>query len=156
MGALGGVAGATAVVATLIYLSRQIRTANKQAELESLRHTWDALNQFCDALASVETASIVVRGRESLDRLEEDEALVFEHLHIRLLNTLESWHLQIVRTSPPGPYRESQLENLRGIATGYFGFPGKRELWARIGFYFAPIRDLVDEALRIDTGAADT
>jgi len=152
VGAIGEIVGAGAVVATLIYLSVQIRAANKQAELESLRHTWDALNQFCDALAgSKEAASIVNRGRASLASLDEDEALMFEHLHIRLLNTMESWHLQIVRTSPPGAYRDTQLQNLMGIATGYFCFPGTRELWAKIGDYFAPIQPLVDEALRLQS-----
>jgi len=156
LGAIGEIVGALAVVATLIYLAVQIRVANKQAELESLRHTWDSLNQFCDALTtSKETASIVNRGRVSLEHLDADEALMFEHLHIRLLNTLESWHLQIVRTSPPGEYRNTQLQNLSGIATGYFSFPGTRELWSRIGDYFAPIQPLVDEALLLEPPEPD-
>lgn len=151
LGAIGEIVGAAAVVATLAYLSVQIRGANKQAELESLRHTYDSLNQFCDLLSSsVETASIVNRGRESLSNLTADELLMFEHMHIRLLNNLESWHLQITRTSPPGSERERQLENLAGIATGYLGFPGTRELWSRVGHYFVPIRPLVDGALTSD------
>ena len=72
---------------------------------------------------------------------------MFEHLHLRLLNILESWHLQIMRTSSPGEYRETQLANLSGIAAGYFGFAGTRELWDRLRDYFVPIKDLVDEAL---------
>lgn len=148
IGAIGEIIGALAVVVTLVYLSRQIRHANQQGEIEALRHTWDNLNQFCDALSrSRETADLVLRGRRDLSSLDPDEALVFEHLHIRLLNTLESWHLQIERTSARGPYKESQLDNIAGIAAGYLGHPGTRELWARIGFYFTPIRSLVDGAL---------
>jgi hypothetical protein len=147
-GAIAEMVGAAAVVATLLYLSVQLRTANRQAELESFRHTWDGLNQFCDLLSSSkETASVVNRGRESLSRLDAEEMLMFEHLHLRLLNILESWHLQIMRTSSPGEYRETQLANLSGIAAGYFGFAGTRELWDRLRDYFVPIKDLVDEAL---------
>jgi hypothetical protein len=147
MGAIGEIVGAAAVVATLVYLSVQIRSANRQAEIEALRHSWDGLNQFCDQLSRPDIASIVNRGRESLANLDPDERLIFEHIHIRLLNTMESWHLQIDRTSPPGPYRDTQMGNLAGIAEGYFGFPGTRELWGVIGYYFVPIKGLVDGAL---------
>lgn len=149
IGAIGEIIGALAVVVTLIYLSRQIRHANQQGEIEAFRHTWDNLNQFCDALSeSREKASIVVRGRQDLTLLDDDEFVIFEHIHIRLLNTLESWHLQIERTSKPGAYRDGQLSNLAGIAGGYLGHPGTRELWSRIGHYFDPINGLVDGALR--------
>lgn len=150
LAAIGEIVGAGAVVLTLVYLSLQIRSANKQAEIEALRHSWDGLNQFCDALCKLETASIVNRGRESLSNLDADEFLVFEHLHIRLLNTLESWHLQIDKTSKPGPYRDIQMENIAGVAGGYLGFPGTRELWGRIGDYFVPIRQLVDRTIGSD------
>ena len=146
--AIGEIIGALAVVVTLIYLSRQIRHANQQGEIEAFRHTWDNLNQFCDAFSeSRDKASIVVRGRRDLSSLDDEESLIFEHIHIRLLNTLESWHLQINRTSKPGAYRDAQLANLAGIAEGYLTYPGTRELWNRIGHYFEPIKGLVDEAL---------
>jgi hypothetical protein len=90
-GAIAEMVGAAAVVATLLYLAVQLRAANRQTELESFRHTWDGLNQFCDLLSSSkDMASIVNRGRESLSSLDADETLMFEHLHLRLLNTLES------------------------------------------------------------------
>jgi hypothetical protein len=148
LSAIGEIVGALAVVVTLLYLSRQIRQANRQGEIEAFRHTWDNLNQFCDILSeSTDQAGIVIRGREDLQCLTPEEALVFEHIHIRLLNTLESWHLQIQRTSKPGAYRDTQLQNLAGIAAGYLGHPGTRQLWAGIGYYFEPIQDLVDRAL---------
>ena len=146
--AIGQVAGAVAVLAPLVYLSIQVRHTNRQAEIEAHRHTWDMLNQFCDALSrSEEMASLVNRGRESLSNLNQDELLMFEHLHIRLLNTLESWHLQIDRTTRPGPYRSGQFENIAGIAEGYLGFPGTRDLWSELSHYFLPVKGLIDDAL---------
>jgi hypothetical protein len=155
IGAIGELVGALAVVITLIYLSRQIRHANRQGEIEAFRHTWDNLNQFCDVLgASTEKADIVTRGHEALFNLDAEEALIFEHIHIRLLNTLESWQLQIQRTSKPGEYREGQVRNLAAIASGYLGHPGTRDLWSRIGYYFEPIRGLVDRALAEEAEAS--
>ncbi len=63
---------------------------------------------------STEKASIVLRGRESLENLTPEEYLVFEFLHIRVLNTIELWYMQLMETSSPGEYRNQQLENLGG------------------------------------------
>ena len=151
-GTIGEIVGSIAVVISLIYVSLQIKHANKQSELDSLRHTWDSLNQICDRLSeSIETASIVNRGRASLKSLDEDEYLVFEHIHLRLLNTLESWYLQITQTSNPGPYRDSQLANLSGIAGGYVNHPGVRDLWNSLRPYFDSIADIVDKSLSAST-----
>ena len=146
--AVGEIIGALAVVITLVYLSRQIRYANRQSEIEAFRQTWDNLNQLCDAFSeSREVASVVTRGREQLSNLDAEDFLIFEHIHMRLLNTLESWHLQIQRTTRPGPFRDHQLGNLAGIAQGDLGHPGAPEPRARIGHYIEPIQDLVDQAL---------
>jgi len=96
---------------------------------------------------SKETAAIINRGRHSFDSLDDDERLVFEHTHLRLLNTLESWYLQVMQTSKPGPYRDSQIANLEGIVEGYFGHPGTRDLWITLRPYFESIADLVDHKL---------
>lgn len=146
--AIGEIVGSIAVVVSLIYVARQIRHANKQSEIDSLRHTWDGLNQICDRLSeSKETAAIINRGRNSIEALDDDERLIFEHIHLRLLNTLESWYLQVMQTSRPGPYRENQIANLEGIIAGYFGHPGTRDLWTTLRPYFESIADLVDRKL---------
>ncbi|MCG8434466.1 MAG: hypothetical protein MJA83_10580, partial [Gammaproteobacteria bacterium] len=75
--------GTIAVFVTLVYLAIQMRVANKQREIESLRHNWDGLNRCCEILCeSTEKASIVNRGRESLSNLNEDERVVFEQVTI--------------------------------------------------------------------------
>ena len=147
-GTIGEIIGSVAVVISLIYVSLQIRHANKQSEIDSLRHTWDGLNQICDRLSeSKETASIVNRGRNALKSLDDDERLIFEHIHLRLLNTLESWYLQVIQTSKPGPYQESQIANLEGIIAGYIDHPGTRDLWESLRPYFDSIADIVDGQL---------
>lgn len=148
LAAIGQVASALAVGVTLIYLAIQIKHANVQSEIEAHRHTWDMLNQWCDLVSgSVETASIVVKGRASLQDLTQTEYLVFEHIHLRMLNTLESWHLQFAKTARDRKFKAQQMENLRSIAEGYFSHPGTRELWLRLREYFPTIADIVDSAL---------
>ena len=148
VGSIGEIVGSIAVVISLVYLALQIRHANRQSEIDSLRHTLDALNQLCDRLSeSTEKASIVNRGRASLNSLNRDECLVFEHIHLRLLNTLESWFLQVTQTSKPGPYRDSQIANIGGIVSGYIDHPGVRELWEELRSYFPTIADIVDRNL---------
>ena len=147
-GTIGEIVGSIAVVISLVYVSLQIRHANKQSEIDSLRHTWDGLNQICDRMSeSKETASIINRGRNALGCLDDDERLIFVHIHLRLLNTLESWYLQVIQTSRPGPYQESQIANLEGIVAGYFDYPGSRDLWDDLRAYFDPIADIVDSKL---------
>lgn len=154
-GTIGEIIGSIAVVISLIYVSLQIKHANKQSEIDSLRHTWNALNQLCDRLSeSKETASIINRGRESLQSLDNDEHLIFEHIHLRLLNTLESWYLQVDQTSKPGPYRDSQIANIAGVVSGYLDHPGTRELWKTLRPYFEPIAELVDSNLSPSSGAS--
>ena len=145
---IGEIVGSIAVVISLVYVALQIRHANKQSEMDSLRHTWDGLNQICDRMSeSKETASIINRGRESFQSLDDDERLMFEHIHLRLLNTMESWYLQVVQTSTPGPYRDSQITNIEGIVAGYIDHPGTRELWDSLRPYYVPIAGLVDDNL---------
>jgi hypothetical protein len=140
--------GTIAVLITLLYLSVQLRIANKQRELESLRHNYDGINRMCELLSeSTEKASIVKRGRESLENLTDEERMVFEFMHIRILNTVESWHMQLMETSPPGEYRDQQLENLAGVIVYILNYPGAQEIWGMVKHTFVPVQKLVDDAL---------
>jgi len=148
LAAIGQIVSALAVVVTLIYLAIQIRQANVQSEIEAHRHTWDMLNQWCDLVSSsVETAAIVAKGRNSIQDLDETEYLMFEHIHLRMLNTLESWHLQFAKTAKDQKFKAQQMENLHGIAQGYFSHPGTKELWRSLRDYFPTIAHIVDSAL---------
>ena len=129
IGAVAEIGGTIAVFVTLVYLSIQVRHSNKQHELDSFRHTWDSLNQFCELLThSTENASILNRGRKSLSNLTDDEYVIFEHLHLRMLNTIESWYQQVNRTSKPGRYRDEQMDNIAGVTSLYIDHPGVREV----------------------------
>lgn len=142
--------GTTAVLFTLVYLAIQLRVANKQREIESLRHNWDGLNRICELLGeSPERASLILRGRKSLADLTDEERTVFEFLHIRMLNTIEAWYLQLMQTSPPGEYREQQLRNIGGVIVFLFDYEGSQEVWNGIKHTFEPIQPLFDASFRL-------
>ncbi len=143
--------GTILVLITLLYVAVQMRIANKQREMESLRHTYDGLNQMCELLSeSTEKASIVKRGRESLENLTDEERMMFEFMHIRILNTVESWYMQLMETSPPGEYRDQQLENIAGVIVYMLNYPGAQEIWGMAKHTFVPVQKLVDDALSSD------
>lgn len=148
LGAIGEIAGAIAVFATLLYLSLQVRESNKQAELEALRHTLDGYNQWCDRVVeSKQTASVLNRGRENVNSLDSDERLQFEHLHVRFLNTLEGWYRQVDQTSRDATYRATQLNNIDAAIQGWLSYPGTREVWATYRTAFPLVADVVDRSL---------
>ena len=148
IGAVAEIGGTIAVFVTLVYLSIQVRHCNKQHELDSFRHTWDSLNQFCELLThSTENASILNRGRKSLSNLTDDEYVIFEHLHLQMLNTIESWYQQVNRTSKPGRYRDEQMDNIAGVTSLYIDHPGVREVWQKVKHTFVPIHQLVEDNL---------
>lgn len=140
--------GAIAVLITLVYLTIQVRVGNKQRELEALRHNWDGLNRFCELLSeSPEKASIVLRGRASLDDLSPEERFVFKFLHLRILNTIELWYMQLMETSPAGDYRDQQIENLEGVIAYVFNYAGALEVWQEARHTFVPIQALFDKGI---------
>ena len=148
VGAIGEIVGAVAVVATLLYLSIQIREGNKQAELEGFRHTLDGFNQWMGhVIASKETASLLRRGRESLASLDEDERVQFEHLHIRFLNVLEGWYRSVDLTSRDDEYRSVQLENFEAAVHFFLSHPGTREVWNTYRVGFPIVAEIVDRTL---------
>jgi hypothetical protein len=148
IGAVAETVGTIAVLVTLVYLSIQVRIANKQREMESFRHNWDGLNRMCELLGeSTEKTAIVIRGRESLESLNDEERMVFEFMHLRILNTIESWYMQLMKTSPPGEYRDQQIENIESVIVYVLNYPGALEIWGMTKHTFVPVRKLVDDAI---------
>jgi len=148
IGAIAEAVGSIAVIVTLVYLAVQLRTANKQRELESHRHILDRFDHVCETfMHSTERASIVNRGRKSLSTLNDDERLIFEYIYYQLLNAIESWYMQLIQTSPPGAYRDQQLDNISGSINSQLDYPGVREFWDKTKHLYLPVQQLVDDTL---------
>ena len=140
--------GTIAVVVTLVYLASQLRMANKQREQEASRDNLDRLNQLCELFSqSIEKASIINRGRKSLSSLSADERLIFEYIHFQVLNAIEGWYMQLMKTSRPGSYRDQQLDNIIGSIPFLLDHRGAREVWETAKHLYLPVQQLIDDTL---------
>jgi len=157
VGVVADIAATVAVFITLVYLSIQVRTGNKQAELEGLRHTLDGFNQWCDLIVgSKQTAGVLNQGREDLGSLDREERTQFEHLHIRFLNTLEGWYRQVDQTSRNQDYRDTQFANIEIATQVWFSHPGGREVWETYKSAFPLVVEFVDQALEKSEDSNDS
>ena len=148
IGVITEILGTLVVIVTLIYLALQIKQVNRQAELETMRHTLDGFNQYCDLIVqSKQTANILNRGRINLDTLDADEKMQFEHLIIRFLNTLEGWYRSVQETARDKRYRLVQEQNIKEAVNGWLNHPGSRKIWENYQAAFPLVVDIVNEAL---------
>lgn len=146
--AITEVLGTLAVIVTLIYLSRQIRDGNRQAELEGLRFTLNGFNDYMALVVqSKETASLLRRGRDDVSSLDKDEYVQFECLHLHILNTMEGWCRSVEETARDEEYRRSQIENLNEVVSAWFMYPGSRATWNKFRDAFPLLITTFDAAL---------
>jgi hypothetical protein len=139
IGSWAEILSALAVLVMLVYLAVQIRQANKQLMLQSVLEVWKSLDGFCDLIAqSEEVSSIVIRGRVSLAGLSESEQLRFEHVHIRMVNAIETFLMVIEDCYPRGRLRVLHMENVKAIVSEYFDHPGTLEYLQNFNSAFAP------------------
>lgn len=128
--AIAGAVGSTALIVTIAYLAVQVRHLKQQSVLTSYQYTYTAINKFDESVAqSEELASIIVRGRNSLDDLNPSERLRFEHVFGRLLNIVESWYFQLTETADTGPYHDEQVRNIREFVRTRCNHPGVLAFW---------------------------
>ena len=146
--AITEVLGTLAVIITLVYLSRQIRDGNRQAELEGMRFTLNGFNDYMALVVqSKETANVLRRGRDDISSLDDDEYVQFECLHLHILNTMEGWCRSVEETARDKEYRQSQVENLNEVVSTWFTFPGSRAMWTKFRDAFPLLVATFDAAL---------
>lgn len=145
--AVGQLAGAAAVLITLIYLARQVRQANQQSLLDAFRHTYDSLNGWARSIVeSEQVSSIILRGRQSYTDLTETDRLRFDHMHLIFLNIIEAHYIQVQKTAMDEAYRRWAMENLTALVRGYLDYPGCREFWQQVQQFYEPaIQKLITE-----------
>lgn len=87
IGAVGEILGALAVVATLVYLAKQIRIQNRATEMEHFENLMDGFNHFNALIAAdKELYRIYMTGLNHPEQLDDDEAGRFTALFRIVLN----------------------------------------------------------------------
>ncbi len=93
VGSTGEWVGASVVVATLFYLSRQIRQQNQAARYNAFKDIMDAINQPNQLLASnSEMRSVFARGLEDPQTLSDEEASQFSWTFRLYWNQMLKFH----------------------------------------------------------------
>ena len=129
IGATGEWAAAIAVVASLLYLARQIKLANQQSK-GAARYSFLSAYGLANAAIgeSKESASIFRRGLEN-DGLDPDERMQFIVLLGQFLNTWSvMYDLYQERQLP-----ENQWHVVRTDIHAAFSTPGGKAFWQELG-----------------------
>jgi hypothetical protein len=142
VGAAGEILGAIAVVATLLYLSKQIRQNSRAVQVSALRDTTAQWNHWSELLASSpDLAEIVARGNQSYKSLPEADALRYGAYIQTFFDNVESY-LTLVRVHGV----EKDVEVIENIVSRRVGINGFAEWWTEnTDDYHADFADWIDQ-----------
>jgi len=112
LGGLGEIFGALTVIATLVYLAKQVGESTRASRQAAQQDLWEQNNKFLSQLATDrELSRLWVRGMVGDDNLSIDEKVQFRVLllqnmfiwerlyHMELTGGLDSWLLKTSRIS---------------------------------------------------------
>jgi len=143
IGALGEIAGAAAVVVSLMYLARQMRMSNRLAQAEAWRAPIGDLNSLNATYGSDPAFAAalfrILEGSDGSD-LEEEQLTRVLLYFISVANIYE----QLFREVRDGVLDERALTEFTG--SGVFDIPYIRANWVRVGLLLGqPFVDYVAE-----------
>ena len=94
--AIGEIVGAVAVIATLLYLAKEIRQNSVSVAISALRDTTAQWNQWSEMIAtSPDLADIVVKGNHSHQNLSDSESLRYGAYVQSFFDNVESYRLLV-------------------------------------------------------------
>ena len=133
IGAIGEIAGALAVVVTLLLLSRQLKDTSRQLSLAS---TTDANTLYSDAFWPIYNSEFNLRvwthGLRDPESLSDEELEVFKLFMTRLMAVFDS----VVDHYDQGTFSEERFENYRKFTTQFLESPGGKVWLASEQFLF--------------------
>ncbi len=128
--ALAELIGAVGVVASLLYLSVQVRTSNRASAVQSKLESTRLLSEFMDILLEhPEQNQLLIRGRQDLGSFSPDEYLQFSNLSLKAFWFFSAGYFQFrKRTLSDGDWFE-----IRAVIHYWLRAPGCREWWDKLG-----------------------
>lgn len=149
--AIGQIVGAIAVVATLLYLSRDIRDNSRSLAVSALRDTTEQWNHWGALVAqSADLAEIVERGNKSLSDLTGAEALRYGAYVQSFFDIAESYR-RLIRDYKIG----RDISVLEAIVIRRLALPGFAEWWRENTQDYDPAFVSWIEELRASSPVAD-
>ncbi len=123
VGALAELFGAAAVVASLVYLARQLKMTRQVEQVSAFQGVFNGFTQHSGIFFSAPDG-LALRGLQDRDGLEPEERIHFDHLLANMLNQLEmsSWLIDA------GLMSEEEVEPVDWwLEHKVFCYPGARE-----------------------------
>lgn len=127
--ALGEILGAIAVVASLVYLGRQIHQTNRQAQAEARYSFVEAYSQMNLTIASDKAVASIFRRGLKGETLDEDEFMQFFAVVGQFLNT---WSVLFDMTRE-GLLPPAQWTMIRKDIITMMASPGGARFWNEVG-----------------------
>ena len=126
IGALGQVLGAVAVVATLLYVAREVRHSGRSLSISALRDTTAQWNHWSQMIAtSTDLAEIVSKGNKSYDTLSEIESLRYGAYVQSFFDNVDSYRSLVIDYGI-----DRDLALLSSIVSRRIQIPGFKAWWA--------------------------
>ena len=136
LGAIGELIGGVAVIATLVYLSVQIRQSNAIERAETHRsfvRDWN--HAVLEPLRNAEAANILRRGNANFGSLSEDEKIqLFGHY-----GQLFFLAQQLFLLGEEGKVETALVEQSEGVVLTVLGMPGASQWFDQAKHAFVPI-----------------
>ena len=122
---LAEIIGVVVIVASLIYLAKQVRQNHKQLESQSYQ-AWVASNlQINMSMASPELSAIVAKGNFDSANLDEDSYVAYAMSHLAMMQMAQAADYLYRSGSLDRELWEGEMDRAAGILT----MPGVRQWW---------------------------
>lgn len=140
--AIGEIAGAVAVVATLFYLAVQVRQSAKVNKIQTFDSIFHGLTSHTNEMFSARNAGLLVKGFKGFENLSPEEKLRFDSLLANLFNYAET----SFRAARDGFLGEDTVKNWSWyLRSKFLAYSGVREWWEKsAGQYPSDFRDWID------------
>jgi hypothetical protein len=132
--AIGQIVGALAVVISLIYLAREVRSNARAARLAAMRSTLDAFNRLSEQIAEhPDLAELFNRGLGDFESLQGVDRTRFNsHMHQIFRNVEDAYHQHLEGHLDPRVWR-----GLEVVLRDIISTPGIQAWWRLHSQWFA-------------------
>ena len=141
IGAIGEVAGAVGVIASLLYLSLQIRQNTRQVRVATHDGTTRDFRHFIRAVLTGGFTEVFSQGLEDYEQLDRKQRLDFAFMMFDLFKAFENVYYHYVH----GTLGEDAWRAWSRLLASYATAPGAQHYWnVRRDIFTTEFRDFID------------
>ena len=141
LGSIGELIGSVAVLATLIYLTVQVRQSNISTRIQSNHAINQKTSDFLKALyTNSEAYDVWIRGRSSFKELDKADALKFEMI---MYDAFGNFHEQWYQYRS-GVTDENQFSRVLSMIRMYMSIRGIVEVWEHMDEHYPFDQEFVE------------